>query len=112
MIKIGELYLNNGLHNGNQIVPSQWIQESTNINISTNLGGYGPDYGYLWWMKYDGTRDYYFANGYGGQFIIVVPELDLVMVATSEWRNLGNTSGQQWYNVMSLIQNDVLDCVE
>lgn len=112
MIKIGELYLNNGLYKGNQIVPSQWVQESTNIHISTNLNEFEPDYGYLWWINNDMTYDLFFANGYGGQFIVVVPELDLVVVVTSEWRLLGNTAGQQWYNVMSLIMNGVLDCVE
>ncbi|NOQ26480.1 MAG: serine hydrolase [Bacteroidales bacterium] len=112
MIKIGELYLNNGLYNGNQIIPSQWVQESTNIHISTNLDEFEPDYGYLWWINNDMTYDVFFANGYGGQFIVVVPELELVVVATSEWRLLGNTAGQQWYNVMSLIMNEVLDCVE
>jgi CubicO group peptidase (beta-lactamase class C family) len=111
MIKIGEPYLNNGLYKENQIIPSQWVQESTNIHISTNLNGFEPDYGYLWWINNDMTYDVFFANGYGGQFIVVVPELKLVVVATSEWRLLGDTSGQQWYNVMSLIMNGVLDCV-
>lgn len=112
MIKIGELYLNNGLYKENQIIPSQWVQESTDIHISTNLTGFETDYGYLWWINNGMTYDVFFANGYGGQFIVVVPELELVVVATSEWRLLGNTSGQQWYNVMSLIMNGVLDCVE
>ena len=111
MIKIGNLYLNNGNYNGNQIVPSQWVQESTHNHITTNLQGYLPDYGYLWWMNKGGTNNYYFANGYGGQLIGVFPDLDLVVVATSEWQGLGNTAGQQWYNVMSLIQNDVLSCI-
>lgn len=112
MIKIGELYLNNGLYNGNQIIPAQWVQESTDIHILTNLNGFEPAYGYLWWVNNDLAHDLFFASGYGGQFIVVVPELELVVVATSEWRLLGNSAGQQWYNVMSLIMNGVLDCVE
>jgi len=111
MIKIGNLYLNNGSYNGNQIIPSYWIQESTNTRISTNLGGYLPDYGYLWWMNRSGSNYCYFANGYGGQLIGIFPDLESVIVTTSEWQLSTNEAGQQWYNVMSLIQNEVLNSI-
>jgi len=111
MIKIGNLFLNNGSYNGNEIVSSNWIQESTNAHISTNLGGYVPDYGYLWWMNRSGADNYYFANGYGGQLIGIFPDLELVIVTTSEWQLSTNDAGQQWYNVMSLVMNDVLSSV-
>lgn len=111
MVKIGNLFLNNGVYNGNQIVPSDWVQESTGFHITTNLGGYVPDYGYLFWMNNDRTQKFYCANGYGGQLIVVFPDLELVVVTTSEWRLSTNEAGQQWYNVMSLIQNEVLNSV-
>jgi CubicO group peptidase (beta-lactamase class C family) len=111
MIKIGNLYLNNGMYNGNQIVPSQWAQESTSIHITTNLGGYAPDYGYLFWMNLNSANKFYCANGYGGQLIVIFPDLELVVVTTSEWQLSTSDAGQQWYNVMSLIQNEVLASV-
>lgn len=113
MVKIGNLYLNNGIYEGKQIVPSAWIEEATKIQITTNDAiPYGPDYGYLWWINHDLTHDFFYANGYGGQFIIVVPDIELIVVATSEFQNLGETAGQQWYNVISLIVNDILNCIE
>lgn len=111
MIKLGNLYLNNGMYNGNQIIPSEWIHESTSFHITTNLQGYLPDYGYLWWINKNGTNNYYFANGYAGQLIGVYPDLNLVVVSTSNWQLSTNEAGQQWYNIMTLIQNDILNSI-
>ncbi len=108
MIKLGNLYLNNGLYNGNQIILSEWVSESTSFHITTNLGGYAPDYGYLFWMNTNSTHRFYCANGYGGQLIVVFPDLELVVVTTSEWQLSTSVAGQQWYNVMTLVQNDIL----
>lgn len=113
MVAIGNLYLNKGAIKNNQIIPSTWIEASTEIQITANNSiPFGPDYGYLWWINHDLDYDLFFANGYGGQFIIVVPVQNLVLVATSEFKGLGNEAGQQWYNVISLLINDILDCVE
>ena len=81
MLKFGLLYSNLGRWNGHQIVPASWITESTTpkIMIEEGLG-----YGYFWWTKQfswkNKTVDSYFAWGYGGQYIFVVPELELVVV--------------------------------
>jgi len=83
MLKFGLMYLNRGEWNGRQIVPRDWVEKSTAPKIAS-----GPwlGYGYFWW-----TRDFhlngrtipgYFAWGYGGQYIFVVPELELVVVLT------------------------------
>lgn len=80
MAKIGFLYLQNGVWGENQIVPKEWVVESTQNHIGTkgSLGANG--YGYQWWMtEYGG----YYALGYAGQYIFVVPEKDLVVVFTS-----------------------------
>jgi len=82
MGKIGILSLNNGSWDGNQVVPKEWINEST----STVSGFYEPqdslgeDYGYLWWL----FPDYYTANGWHGQFITVIPEYDIVVIVTAD----------------------------
>ena len=87
MVKFGLLYLNEGVWNGNQIIPSNWVKESTTskIRINSNEG-----YGYFWWTKQfnsNGSKiDAYYAWGYGGQYIFVVPSLKLVVVLTgSNW---------------------------
>ena len=77
MAKIGYLYLNNGMWDGKQIISSQWIEASTHKHVDTTLL---PGYGYHWWIVSPGI---YTAAGNKGQFIIVVPEKNLVAVFTA-----------------------------
>ncbi|MGD8968925.1 MAG: serine hydrolase, partial [Anaerolineae bacterium] len=78
MAKFGYLYLNEGLWDGKQIVPAAWVEAST-TNHSPTPGVY---YGYQWWvMPWAG---YYSAIGARGQYIVVLPELDMVVVFTSD----------------------------
>ena len=76
MAKIGYLYLNDGLWDGKRIISSQWIKASTRKHIPATFLGYG----YQWWIVSPGI---YTAIGYNGQFIIVVPEKNIVAVFTS-----------------------------
>ncbi len=84
LAKIGFLYLNNGYWNGQSIVSEYWVKESTRQRMFAHEM-YGPTYyGYQWWIKkVDGLFSYR-AWGRRGQFIVVVPKLDLVIVVTSE----------------------------
>lgn len=77
MAKIGYLYLKGGEWDGEQVVPSSWVDVSTRSHIPATLE---DGYGYQWWVDDSG---YYMALGYRGQFIFVVPEKDLVVVFTS-----------------------------
>jgi CubicO group peptidase (beta-lactamase class C family) len=77
MTKIGYLYLNDGLWDGRQIISSQWVKASTRKHTAATLL---PGYGYQWWIVSPGI---YTAVGYYGQFIIVVPEKNMVAVFTS-----------------------------
>jgi len=86
LAKIGFLYLNNGYWNGQSIVSEHWVKESTAQQIQAFspplYGTFG--YGYQWWVKkVDGCSSFR-AWGRRGQFIVVVPELDLVIAVTSE----------------------------
>ena len=87
MMKLGQLYLNDGKWNDKQIVPAQWVHESTSTKIvpQPDLG-----YAYFWWTKEFQWKgkvvQSFFAWGYGGQYIFVVPELNLVAAMTgSHW---------------------------
>jgi len=86
LAKLGFLYLNNGYWDGQSIVSEQWVQASTRHRWYAHRV-YGPTgYGYQWWVKeVDGCHSYR-AWGRRGQFIVVVPKLDLVVVVTSETR--------------------------
>ena len=83
MAKLGYLYLNHGQWNGEQIVPAKWVDQSTAKHIETKgLMNAAEDdgYGYYWWIDAYGG---YSAHGFGGQYIFVVPKLNLVAVFTS-----------------------------
>ena len=89
MAKIGYLYLQNGVWDGNQIISDEWINDSTQKQILLNFGQKVYKYGYFWWItSAEGQPDFSSAVGYGGQYIHVVPDLDLVIVATSDERVL------------------------
>jgi CubicO group peptidase (beta-lactamase class C family) len=77
MAKFGYLYLNEGQWDGGQVVSSEWVKASSSKYISATLE---DGYGYQWWID---DSDMYMALGYGGQFIFVIPEQDLVVVFTS-----------------------------
>ena len=77
MAKIGVLYLNEGRWDGEQIVPSEWVNSSTSQYISATLE---DGYGYQWWVD---DSSMYLALGYRGQFIFVIPEKEMVVVFTS-----------------------------
>jgi CubicO group peptidase (beta-lactamase class C family) len=85
MAKIGCLYLNNGSWDGRQIVPAEWVTAATkaHVDFDNNRGSYGSQendhgYGYQWWIK----PDQYSAVGHGGQYIVVSPDRNLVVVLT------------------------------
>ncbi len=92
MVKIGVMYLNNGVYNGKRILSKQWIENCTtafannkNINIPGHDSGI-HSYSYSWWLKtytnFGKKINMYHGVGWGGQEIIVLPELNTVVVFT------------------------------
>jgi CubicO group peptidase (beta-lactamase class C family) len=82
MAKFGYLYLQKGEWNGTQLLPAEWVETSTSKHIETKgLMNAAEDdgYGYLWWIDSFGG---YSAHGFGGQYIFVLPQLDMVVVFT------------------------------
>jgi CubicO group peptidase (beta-lactamase class C family) len=77
MSKIGYRYLNEGHWDGQQSIPEDWIADSARKQIAATLAS---GYGYQWWVSGDGL---YLVWGFAGQYIIVAPQLDLVVVFTS-----------------------------
>jgi CubicO group peptidase (beta-lactamase class C family) len=86
LARFGYLYLNQGYWDGQQLISPKWIQESTRTQLHS---GWGPDYGYLWWVHPRSDLPSFEAAGSGGQTIYVVPGLDLVVVVTSD-ADVGN----------------------
>jgi CubicO group peptidase (beta-lactamase class C family) len=82
MLAFGELYLHGGRAHGKQIVPEAWVEASL-VPRAESRRERDRYYGYGWWIRnVAGVRTPY-AWGFGGQFIILVPELDVTIVATS-----------------------------
>jgi CubicO group peptidase (beta-lactamase class C family) len=114
MIKIGRLILNCGEYNGNRIVSTAWIDQSILSQISTNNAQpYGPSYGYCLWIGQNEKGNYAFANGWGGQFIVIHPNLELVASATNEWSGVTTSvANDQWYRTISLIMTKIIPVVQ
>jgi CubicO group peptidase (beta-lactamase class C family) len=86
MAKLGLMYLNKGKWEGKQVVSEKWVKDSTTVHCPRSQA-FGHEYGYLWHvqtmdLKGRDTQVFY-ANGYGGQEIYVVPDVDLVCVMTA-----------------------------
>jgi CubicO group peptidase (beta-lactamase class C family) len=96
MAKIGCLILQGGRWRGKQIVSEQWLEES--------LKQHAPDaaYGYQWWLGQLQTGEHKVATGVaqgrGGQFILVMPSVQMVAVFTG-W-NDGNDLGEQPFDML------------
>jgi CubicO group peptidase (beta-lactamase class C family) len=83
MLAFGRLYLDGGrAPDGTQLLPRAWIDSSWVPR--TTSGWSGNAYGYGWWIRETYGHRVYFAWGYGGQFIFVVPSASMVVVATSD----------------------------
>jgi CubicO group peptidase (beta-lactamase class C family) len=109
MIRIGELYLNRGRAGGKQIVPEAWVQESCRPRTRSR---FDPDrgYGYGWWTRDFNGHEACFAWGYGGQYILVFRDLDLVVAATSSTA-VGDERRGHRRMLFDLIEQHVLEPV-
>lgn len=78
-MKLGQVHLNGGTWNGRRIFTTEWSRRST--SPQSTIGE--SKYGYLWWIKdysyKDRTVRAYYASGNGGQIVMAIPDLDLVM---------------------------------
>ncbi len=90
MAKLGQLYLQGGRWTVNgkvqQLVPENWVQESTKIQTPTHDSDHADGYGYQLWNF--GAKSAYQYNGVFGQYVIVLPERDMVIAITSGSQNL------------------------
>ena len=86
MLAFGEMYLNGGRANGHQIVPESWVAASLTPRTRSTRDR-NRFYGYGWWIRQLGGHQTFYAWGYGGQFIFLIPDLDLVVVTTSSINN-------------------------
>jgi CubicO group peptidase (beta-lactamase class C family) len=106
MVAFGELYLQRGRVNGQQIVPAAWVDTSCVPRTSSRFDP-GREYGYGWWIDEVGGHTACYAWGYGGQFILVFRELDLVVAVTSSTADSDERRGYR-REVLTLV-GDIAD---
>ena len=82
LVEIGRLVLADGIWNGVQLVSGSWLDDATSPQVAVD--GLRTGYGYQWWTDEVDGDAVAEAIGYGGQLLVVVPDRDLVVVATSE----------------------------
>jgi len=114
MARIGYLMLRKGKWKGVQVISEEWIKKTT-TPVSTfkevNPDGSGYySYGYMWWIfDYNYYKSHptlegaYTASGSGGQFICVIPKLDMVVAWKTSTANNKSTSSSQLRSVLSKI---------
>lgn len=132
MLAIGELYLNRGRAGDARVISEQWIRES--FEARTRSQRSGREYGYGWWIGSLAGRRTFYAWGHGGQFIFVVPEINMVAVTTStplmerqerrahrraiydlmeeEFVPAANGEGRDWHRSQPRHSSDVDDTVQ
>jgi CubicO group peptidase (beta-lactamase class C family) len=99
--KFGLLYLNDGEYEGNQIISSDWVHDSLqtysedawDYRVGRNFRDIG--YGYQWWSARAGDHRFNLAWGHGGQQIVLVDELNMVIVVTAD-PLFGQHGGGPW----------------
>ncbi|MCB0548010.1 MAG: serine hydrolase [Phaeodactylibacter sp.] len=94
MAKIGYLMMNGGQWEGRQVVSKEWVEQSLKPTVQFNER---RGYGYQWWIPehQDGHTRIFAGNGYGGQFLMVVPEYELI-VAFNGWQHHGRPEKSTW----------------
>ncbi|MEE8057832.1 MAG: serine hydrolase [Pseudomonadales bacterium] len=108
MARFGLLFLGNGMWEGKRIISEEWVREST--TSYTEVGSSGG-YGYMWWVAVNGNHipstnlgnSAFSARGFGGHFIVVIPDLDLVVVHRVNTDILNRVSSSQFGALLGLI---------
>jgi CubicO group peptidase (beta-lactamase class C family) len=110
MLAIGTMVLDDGRYQGRQIVSAAWVQAMTRTQIATPAGSATPAYGYGWWVGQTAAGDaFHLANGWGGQFILVVPAKGLVVTTANNTVGLpGQAALDQWRRVFQIIYSQIV----
>lgn len=114
MAKLGQLYLQKGKWNGKQILSQQWVEEATSMQIDQDptasqakkdSSDWLQGYGYQFWRCRNGA---FRADGAYGQYIVVLPEKDAVVIITSESLDLQDDLNNVWKHLLPAFGNKKL----
>lgn len=106
--KLGQLYLDRGVWRGRRILSEEWVNEATSKQISTGDGGdsdWTQGYGYQFWLCRHGT---FRASGKQGQFCVIMPEQDAVVVITANVTDTAGVLDLVWKHLLPAMGSEVL----
>lgn len=106
LLRFGMLYLNEGRFRGADVLPSEWIDVSWRAYVPSTY--HGHSYGYLWFTHDIASERVAFAWGYGGQYVFVVPRLDLVVAVTSSLSNRPPESSAHNRRILQLLEEHII----
>ena len=104
LAKFGQLYLQKGQWNGTQLIPSQWVSEATarqTSNGSDPNSDWSQGYGYQFWRSRHGA---FHGDGAFGQYLLVLPNEDAVIVITSGVKNMQDVLNRVWDKLLPAIE--------
>jgi CubicO group peptidase (beta-lactamase class C family) len=111
MAVLGLLYMKKGKLNSRQIVPEKWIERSLE-DYSGGIGDWGVlsdiGYGYLWWLGTIMNYNTFLAIGHGGQFVLCVPELDLIVATNAHSDIWWEEANKQELEILNIIGNYII----
>ena len=105
LLKIGQMMLHKGIYKGKRIVSEDWVTDSFKSYTQSNFNPY--NFGYMWWNKAISEEKIYFAWGFGGQYIFIIPSLESVIVITSILSE-ANSDGNYRDKVFDLVGEDII----
>jgi CubicO group peptidase (beta-lactamase class C family) len=116
-LKLGLLYANDGQWQGKQIISKNWVNAATDMQYSfNNKSTFAKGYGYYWWITEfahnDHRHDAYMAAGNGGQYTIVVEDLDLVVTLFGNYYFEQTEDKQQAANQPIAIMQNIVNAVK
>ena len=113
MAVLGYLYLHNGRINGMQIVPESWVEltlsPSTNFTHPNQYGAFkNYNYAYLWWLGQIGGYNIFMGLGYAGQFVVVFPDLNLIVVSTANNQVYPDSADSQEIAIFDIVDKYIV----
>ncbi|MFC1502389.1 serine hydrolase domain-containing protein [bacterium] len=115
MAVLGYVYLNGGRLNNVQIVPQEWVELTLSPSTNNGPNEWGAwknyNYAYLWWLGQMNSYDLFMAYGYGGQFIICFPDLDLIVVTTANNMVYPDASTIQEWAIFDIVADYVVPSI-
>ncbi len=106
--RFGQLYLQKGMWKGKQLIPEKWIELATSKQVSNGSSAksdWNQGYGFQFWRcRHNAFR----GDGANGQFCIVIPEQDVVVVMTADTRDMQGELNVVWESLLPAFQSKAL----